>query len=169
VAIEGKRDEHRWISLVAPKEAGPIDNNAKRQYRNVNAKFDYAPNDRVNTFFRTGYFTENRVNGKVGEGTTQVDDGERRRQIRMPTEATPGAYVSWTSRRPIQLPGRHQRGNHTEHRPPGDRSACSDQRRGLERAVGPSHRRIECLQRGDDWRWVDGDSQEDAFVASVPR
>jgi outer membrane receptor protein involved in Fe transport len=53
--------------IVAASEKGLIDNNATVKFRNINAKLDYRASDRLNAFFRTGYFTEDRGNGKVGE------------------------------------------------------------------------------------------------------
>ena len=48
-------------------EAGPIDNNAKVDYRNITAKVEYLPSERITVSGRVGYFREDRDNGKVGE------------------------------------------------------------------------------------------------------
>ena len=79
-AVEGSFFNTDGFPIVAERERGPIDNNANVNYRNISAKIDYTPTDRINAFFRAAYFTEDRINGKVGEGQRhQVDDGERRR------------------------------------------------------------------------------------------
>ena len=53
--------------VVAPSERGVIDNNATVKYKNFNAKVDYSASDNLHAFFRTGYFSENRGNGKINE------------------------------------------------------------------------------------------------------
>jgi outer membrane cobalamin receptor len=53
--------------IVAAPERGPIDTNANVKYNNITAKFEYDPTSAVHAFFRAGHFSEDRVNGKVGE------------------------------------------------------------------------------------------------------
>src|SRR5436190_10065023 len=67
VAVEGSVFNTDGFPIVAAAERGPIDINADLKYRNVNSKIEYAPSDRFNVFFRGGYFTEDRTNGKIGE------------------------------------------------------------------------------------------------------
>ena len=85
-AIEGSFFKTDGFPIVAPIERGPIDNNANVQYRNVSAKLEYAPSDRVSAFFRAGYFSEDRNNAKIGELNdtrwTTVNGGVR---MRMPS------------------------------------------------------------------------------------
>jgi len=52
---------------VAPEERGAIDNEANVRFQNLSGRADYRMTDRVNLFFRAGYFDEKRDNGKVGE------------------------------------------------------------------------------------------------------
>ena len=52
---------------VAPEERGAIDNEANVRFQNVSSRADYRLSDRVNLFFRGGYFDEKRDNGKIGE------------------------------------------------------------------------------------------------------
>src|SRR5204862_7191937 len=66
-AVEGSFLHTDGFPIVAAIERGPIDNNADVEYKNMTVKVEYTPSDRLNAFMRTGYFTENRVNGKVGE------------------------------------------------------------------------------------------------------
>ena len=65
-AIEGSFLNTDGFPIVT-KEAGPIDVPANVKYRNVPGKLEYPPPSRLNAFLRAGYFTENRINGKVGE------------------------------------------------------------------------------------------------------
>jgi iron complex outermembrane recepter protein len=53
--------------VVAQPERGVIDNNATVKFKNFNVKLDYNASDNVKAFFRTGYFSENRGNGKIDE------------------------------------------------------------------------------------------------------
>ncbi len=169
--VEGSFFNTDGFPIVAPSERGPIDNNANVDYRNVSAKVEYTPSDRVNAFFRAGYFTEDRNNGKVGEVNdtrwTTVNGGVR---IRLPDDSDLQARVFVdVSRVAFQLPGRDQPGHDPQPRPPGDRSARADQRRRHDRGSGPRRSAASnVLSAGADWRWVDGDSQEDAYVAAVP-
>jgi outer membrane receptor protein involved in Fe transport len=55
--------------IVAEEERGPIDVEANVQYRTANVKLDYNPNDRLNLFFRGGVFEEDRENGKTTPNT----------------------------------------------------------------------------------------------------
>src|SRR5215831_12838724 len=66
-AVEGSFFRTDGFPIVAPIERGPIDNNADVSYRNLSGKLEYAPSDRMNAFFRAGYFSEKRNNGKIGE------------------------------------------------------------------------------------------------------
>ena len=47
------------------KSVGAVDTKAQVDYKNVGLKVDYSPADRVSTFFRVGYFREERDNAKV--------------------------------------------------------------------------------------------------------
>ena len=50
---------------VIAEERGAVDTKAQVDYKNVGLKADYSPADRVSTFFRVGYFREERDNAKV--------------------------------------------------------------------------------------------------------
>jgi outer membrane receptor protein involved in Fe transport len=49
---------------IVPAEAGTVDENVSVMFRNFSGKVDYNPTDRVQVFFRGGYFREERNNGK---------------------------------------------------------------------------------------------------------
>jgi hypothetical protein len=51
-------------SSGAAPERGPIDTNATVEVRNFNTKVDYNPTSNISTFFRVGYFREERDNAK---------------------------------------------------------------------------------------------------------
>src|SRR6185436_6860104 len=128
------------------------------------------PNDRVNTFLRVGYFTEDRINGKVGEVNdtrwTTVNGGL---QARLPDRSDLQARVygdfqtshfnflavtnAATTRNVVRLA--------TDQHVPTNGVGWAAQ---WSKALGAKN----AFSAGFDWRWVDGESQEDAFVASVP-
>jgi len=56
-------------TIVAEEERGPIDVDANVKYRTANVKLDYNPTDRVNVFVRGGVFDEERENGKTTPNT----------------------------------------------------------------------------------------------------
>src|SRR5262245_17550568 len=66
-AVEGSFLNTDGFPIVAKIERGPIDNNADVEYKNVTGKLEFTPSDRLNAFFRAGYFTEARNNAKIGE------------------------------------------------------------------------------------------------------
>jgi outer membrane receptor protein involved in Fe transport len=169
-AVEGSFFNTDGFPIVAERERGPIDNNANVNYRNITAKLDFTPTDRLSTFFRTAYFTEDRINGKVGEVNdtrwTTASGGVR---IRMPDESDLQGRVfvdvershfnflavtnAGTTRNIVRLA--------TDQNVPTNGVGGTVQ---WSKAVAGSN----FLSAGGDWRWVDGDSQEDAFVAAVP-
>src|SRR5438067_4050599 len=67
VIVNGSFFDMDGFPIVTASERGLLDNNATVSFRNVNAKLDYRARDGMNAFFRTGYFSEDRVNGKIGE------------------------------------------------------------------------------------------------------
>lgn len=71
--------------IVAPEERGAIDNEANVRFQNLSGRADYRLSDRVNLFFRAGYFDEKRDNGKIGElndTTWSTAQGGARVQLR---------------------------------------------------------------------------------------
>ncbi len=52
------------VNPAGVPERGLVDNDVTVDFRNFNVRLDYDPTDRVHTFFRSGYFREERNNGK---------------------------------------------------------------------------------------------------------
>jgi outer membrane receptor protein involved in Fe transport len=170
-AIEGSFFRTDGFPIVAPIERGPIDNNADVAYRNVSGKVDYAPSDRLNAFFRAGYFSEQRNNGKIGELNdtrwTTVSGGVR---IRMPDASDLQARVfgdvsrahfnflavtnAATTRNLVRLA--------TDQNVPTNGVGATGV---WTKTMGG----LNVFSAGADWRWVDGDSQENAFNAAAPQ
>jgi outer membrane receptor protein involved in Fe transport len=168
--VEGSFLNTDGFPLVAPIERGPIDNNANVNYRNITGKLEFTPSDRVNGFFRAGYFTENRINGKVGEVNdtrwTTVNGGVR---MRMPDESDLQARVFVDVQRAhfnflaVTNPAAARnlvRLATDQHVPTNGAGGVAQ----WTKSIGSAH----VFSAGGDWRWVDGDSQEDAYVAAVP-
>jgi len=169
-AVEGSFLNTDGFPIVAARERGPIDNNANVDYKNVTGKVDYVPSDRLNVFFRVGDFTENRVNGKVGEVNdtrwTTANGGVRARlgdesdlQARMFVDRQRAHFNflavtnAATTRNIVRLA--------TDQNVPTNGVGGMAQ---WTKVAGGKN----VLSAGFDWRWVDGDSREDAYVASVP-
>jgi outer membrane receptor protein involved in Fe transport len=169
-AVEGSIFNTDGFPIVAPVERGPIDNNATVDYRNISAKLQYSPTDRVSAFVRGGYFTEDRVNAKVGEvNDTEWTFFNGGVQVRLPDESNLQARVfaddqtfhatflavtnPTTTRNIVRLA--------TDQLQPIDGVGSLVQ---WSKAIGSSH----TFSAGTDWRWVDGDSEDDSFVAAAP-
>jgi outer membrane receptor protein involved in Fe transport len=169
--VEGSFFKTDGFPIVAPIERGPIDNNADVDYRNVSAKVEYAPSDKFNAFVRAGYFSENRNNAKVGELNdtrwTTVNGGVRTRlkdgsdlQARVFSDVS-RAHFNFlavtnpaTTRNLVRLA--------TDQHVPTDAF-------GTTAAWNKVLNSKNVLSAGADWRWIDGDSQEGAYVAAVPQ
>lgn len=170
VAVEASAFDTKGFPIVAGRERGPIDNNADVEFSNVSGKLEYDPSTRLHTFLRFGRFDESRTNAKVGEvnGTlwqaasggfqAQLPDASAlegrvfydRQRARFNFLAVTNAA---TTRNVVRLA--------TDQRVPTNGLGGSVQ---WTRVFGAMH----VVSVGTDYRWVDGDSQEDAYVAAVP-
>lgn len=171
VAVDASGFDTDGFPIVAAAERGIIDNNAQVNFGNFNGKVDYRANDRVNMFFRGGYFNENRVNGKVGEVNdtkwTSLSGGVR---VRMPDQSdlqatvfgddstfhstflavtAPSATVA--ARSIVRLA--------TDQNVPTTAIGTMVQ---WSRPIGTKN----FFSSGFDWRHVDGDSLEDVYIAT---
>ena len=169
-AVEGSFLDTDGFPIVAPRERGPIDNNADVAYKNATLKLEYTASDRVSAFFRGGYFSESRNNGKVGELNdthwTTLNGGIRAR-LRDDSDLQARTFVDMqrahfnflavtnaaTTRNLVRLA--------TDQRVPTDGAGGMAQ---WMKSLGTRN----VLTVGTDFRWVDGDSQEDAYVPAVP-
>jgi outer membrane receptor protein involved in Fe transport len=169
-AVEGSFLGTDGFPIVAQREQGPIDNNADVDYKNTNVKVEYTPTDRLNAFVRAGYFSEHRNNGKVGELNdtrwTTVNGGIRTRladdsdlQARMFVDVQKAHFNflavtnASTTRNLVRLA--------TDQRVPTNGVGGMAQ---WSKSIG----RANVFSSGIDWRWVDGDSEEDAYVPATP-
>jgi outer membrane receptor protein involved in Fe transport len=169
-AVEASLFDTEGFPIVAERERGPIDNNADVAFGNVAAKLEFDPTDRVHTFLRASHFKEDRVNAKVGEVNdtrwTTVSGGA---QLELPDSSNLQTHVfvdrqrshfnflavtnAATTRNVVRLA--------TDQRVPTDGVGGMVQ---WTKVLGAS----QVLSAGADMRYVDGDSEEDAYVPAVP-
>ncbi|MBS1817902.1 MAG: TonB-dependent receptor [Acidobacteria bacterium] len=165
-AVEGSALNTDGFKTVTT-EAGPVDNNARVDYRNVTGKVEYLPSDRITVSGRVGYFNENRDNGKIGELNdtrwTSMSGGVRMKlrdqsdlQARVYGDIQKAHYNflavsnAATTRNLVRLA--------TDQRVPVNGVGGMLQ---WQKAIGTR----QALTAGADWRSVDGDSREDAYSA----
>ena len=169
--VEGSFFKTNGFPIVAPIERGPIDNNSNVDYRNVSGKVEYAPSDRVNAFVRAGYFSENRNNGKIGELNdtrwTTVNGGV---QLRMPdgSDLQGRVYVDVSRAHFNFLAVSNAATTRNLVRLATDQNVPTNAV-GTTVAWTKALNGTNMLSAGVDWRWIDGDSQEGAYVAAVPQ
>ena len=172
-AVEASVFKTDGYANVSSTERGLVDNNVAVNFANINVKLEYNPTSQVNAFFKTGYFRENRDNGKVStfDGTEEAND-------------TRWNFVSGGVR--IVLPDRSDlqarmfADFETFHSNflavPAATPPRSLGRVTLNQAVpttgvggvvqwSKAFTGRQFFTAGTDWRWVDGESQEDALDA----
>jgi outer membrane receptor protein involved in Fe transport len=164
------------VNPAGAQERGPVDNNANVSFRNVGLKLQYSPSETVHAFGRIGYFREERDNGKittVGPPTEEANDTTL-------TSLSGGVHVRLADSSHLQASifGDIETfrsnfmavANISPAEPRSIGRMTLNQRvptnavGGMvqwSRAFGARH----YVTAGTDWRWVDGDSQEDALDA----
>ncbi|MEP6917721.1 MAG: TonB-dependent receptor, partial [Acidobacteriota bacterium] len=171
VAVDGNAFDTDGYPIVRASERGVVDNNAAARFWNVNVKADYAPSARVHAFVRAGYFDENRDNGKKStiDGTEEGNDTTWKSasggvRIRMPDQSDLQATVFGDAETfhsnflavPAATPARSiGRMTLTQTVPTKDTGGMVQ----WSRAIGTA----QFFTAGTDWRWVDGDSQENGL------
>ena len=169
-AVEGSFLHTDGFPIVAPIERGPIDNNANVEYQNITGKLEFTPSDRFQGFARAGYFSENRNNAKIGELNdtrwTTVNGGIRARladdsdlQARLFADVQRAHFNFLAVTNPAAQ--RNIVRLATDQNVPTNGVGGMAQ---WSKALGTRN----AFSAGFDWRWVDGESQEAAYVASVP-
>ena len=126
--------------------------------------------DRVSAFVRGGYFTEDRVNAKVGEVNdtrwTTASGGVR---ILLPDTSTLQArlFVDDQTFHATFLAVTNPATTRNVVRLATDQTVPVKGVGGMvqwSKTIGTSH----VFSAGTDWRWVDGDSIDDSFIAATP-
>ncbi len=173
IAVDGNFFDTDGYPIVRASERGRVDNNAAVKFWNANVKADYAPTDRIQTFARFGYFSENRANGKAStiDQTEEANDttwksGSAGARVRLPDESDLQATV-FVDREtfhsnflavPAATPPRSiGRMTLTQTVPTTGVGGMVQWSRAF--------RNTQFFTAGADWRWVDGDSQENGLDA----
>ena len=169
-AVEGSFLHTDGFPIVAAIERGPIDNNANVEYKNLTGKLEFTPSDRFQGFFRAGYFSEKRNNAKIGEVNdtrwTTVNGGIR---AHLPDDSDLQARLFGDVQRAHFnfLAVTNAAAARNIVRLATDQNVPTNGIGGMaqwSKALGRRH----AFSGGFDFRWVEGESQEAAYVASVP-
>jgi len=160
---------------VVATERGLVDTKAAVDFTNVNAKRQYDPTTRVQTFVRGGYFREDRDNGKVStiDGTEEANDtrwtsvnGGVRLQLPADNLLQVNVFTDETRLHsnflavPVATPPRSLGRMTLNQTVPVSSAGAGAQ---WSRMFAAHH----LVTAGGDWRWVDGDSREDGLDAQT--
>ena len=171
VAVDGSLFNTDGFPIVVPAERGIIDNNATVKFQNFSAKVDYRPTDRLQAFFRAGYFSEDRGNGKILEvNDTRWKSASGGVRIRMPDESDlqvsvnsdfetfHSTFLAVTAPSATVAPRSIVRLTIDQVVPTKAVGGIVQ----WAKALGTK----QYFSAGTDWHWVEGDSQEDSYNAA---
>src|SRR5258708_3493058 len=170
IRVDASAYDTGGFPVVTSTERGVIDNNATVQYKNFNVKLDYDASDRVHTFFRTGYFSENRGNGKIDEINdtrwTSLSGGVRAQlpdgsvlqgTVFADIENFHSTFMAVPATTPVRNTVRLSVDQHVPTHAVGSMVQWS-------KALGSTN----FFSAGGDLHWVEGDSQEGNYNATGP-
>ena len=159
--------------IVAANERGLVDENASVNFRNFSLRLQYELSPRVHAFVRGGYFNEERDNGKLStiDRTPEANDTTWKTvsggvRVRMPDDSDLKIALHSDFSRlhsnflavPVATPPRSiGRMTLNQTVPTSAAGSLVEWSKGL----GSS----QFLTTGVDWRWVDGDSEENGLDA----
>jgi outer membrane receptor protein involved in Fe transport len=171
VLANGRLFRTGGFPIVAPAERGPVDNNAAVAFGQADVKLDFTPTDNLRLFGRTNYFRESRQNGKAStvNGAEEANDTRWQSvsgglQAHLPDQSELHAslfgdfehfhstFLSVPPSTPPRSFGRMSLDQHVPVTAAGGSAQWS-------KTLGTAH----VLTLGGDWRWVEGDSQEDVL------
>jgi outer membrane receptor protein involved in Fe transport len=178
VAVDGSVFRTDGFPIVVASERGRVDNNAAVDFRNLNVKADYNPTARLNAFVRAGYFAENRDNGKVStfDGTEEANSTRWNHvsggiRVLLPDQSDLQArafgdfetfrsnFLAVPAPPAVAVPRSVGRMTLNQRVPTTGAGALAQWSKALNA--------VQLLTAGADWRWVDGDSQEDVLDPQV--
>ena len=154
---------------VAEEERGRIDIPANVEYQSVSGKLDYNPTDRVNLFFRGGMFSEERSNGKIDEVNDSTSKfGSGGVGLRFADGSSVDARIFFDRQKlhstffavPAATPPRSVIFLTLDQNVPTTAVGTMLQ---WNRAIAAGTR-THILSAGYDFRWIDGDSNEQTFA-----
>ena len=160
------------LNRAGVAERGLVDNNVSLDTKRVNGRVDLAPTGRVRAVFRAGYFEEDRNNGKHSTFTGAAEENDTKW-----TSASAGLTAGLSGNSELQVSaslgiGTLRSNNVAVPTATPPRSigritlaqrvpASSYNGMAQWRTVVRSH----AISAGADFRWVDGDSEEDGYDA----
>lgn len=159
-------------TIVAEEERGTIDIPANVKYNTASGKLDYNPTDRVNLFFRGGVFTEDRSNGKIGEvNDTSWKFGSGGAGLRFADGSSVDARIFFDKQKfhstffavPAATPPRSQLNLTLDQNVPTNAVGTMLQWNRAFQARSRTH----IVSAGYDFRWIDGDSNEQTFALAT--
>ena len=178
LAVDGSVFRTDGFPIVAASERGRVDNNAAVDFRNFNIKADYNPTARLNLFVRGGYFAENRDNGKAStfDGTEEAnstrwkhasggvrvllpDQSDFQARVFGDFETFRSNFLAVPAPPAVTVPRSVGRMTLNQRVPTTGAGALLQ----WSKPLSPG----QLFTAGADWRWVDGDSQEDVLDAVV--
>jgi iron complex outermembrane recepter protein len=159
------------VNPAGVPERGLVDKNASVEFRTFNVKAEYSPSDNVRAFIRGGHFDEERINGKAStiDGTDEKNDtswtsvnGGVRAGLGNAGDLEAALFTDFETFRSnfLAVPAAT---------PPRSVGRMTLNQRVPSTAVGGMVRWSRALAAhqlfsvGTDWRWVDGDSEEDGL------
>ncbi|RPH54851.1 MAG: TonB-dependent receptor, partial [Acidobacteria bacterium] len=184
LAAEGSLFDTEGFPIVIENErrpsdvnAGPgVDTKAWVNFKNVNVKLDYAPTSRISTFFRGGYFREERDNAKkstvsgapptpeANDTTWKSGSGGVRILLQDQSDLQARMFTDFNTFESnfLAVPAVN---------PPRSIGRITLNQRAPATSVGGMVQWSKAFgirqqfTAGTDWRWVDGDSNEDVMDA----
>ena len=177
-AVEGSVLNTNGYPIIPEKDLdgvtalrGRIDQKATVNYQNLNLKLDYKHSDSINTFFRGGYFSEDRSNAKFCAPTSceETNDtlwkfvsGGMRARLADQSDLQVSVFANFETFHssflavPAANPPRSVARLATLQKVPTKDAGYMVQ---WSKALAGK----QYFSIGTDWRWVDGDSVEDGF------
>ncbi len=172
VMVDGSFFKTDGFPIVIANERGPVDDKVNDRFKNINVKADFTANSNLNGFVRSGYFHEDRNNGKHStfDGTEEANN-------------TTWKYVSGGVRAVLPDSSGLQAnlfGNFEDYfsnflavptaNPPRSIGRMSLNQTVPTKDTGGTVQWSKSFpknlfQIGTDWHWVRGDSNEDALDA----
>ena len=163
------------VNPAGVPERGLVDKNASVEFRTFNLKAEYSPSDNVRAFIRGGHFGEERINGKAStiDGTDEKNDtswtsvnGGVRAGLGNAGDLEAALFTDFETFRSnfLAVPAAT---------PPRSIGRMTLNQRVPSTAVGGMVRwsrafaAHQLFSVGTDWRWVDGDSEEDGLDATT--
>jgi outer membrane receptor protein involved in Fe transport len=161
------------VNPAGVAERGKVDKNSSVEFRTFNLKGEYSASDNLRAFVRAGHFREERINGKAStiDGTDEKNDtswtsvnggvravlgggGELEATIFSDFETFRSNFLAVPAATPPRSIGRMTLNQRVPSTAVGGMVQWS-------RAFSGK----QFFSAGGDWRWVDGDSEEDGLDA----